>query len=65
MAVEMISQRMRLSPYQTYILEQNRHKYDLHQLTKRGGVLYAPYDDKICVGARECVAKFIYDRAWI
>ena len=38
-----ISERLRLSPYQSRILEKNGHAYDLDRLVKKGVVLYAPY----------------------
>lgn len=38
-----LAERLRLSPYQAYVLENNCHKYDLSRLVKRGGILYAPY----------------------
>lgn len=41
--VEKLSEMLRLSPYQTYVLEINYYKYNLSRLVKRGGVLYAPY----------------------
>lgn len=43
MNVEKLSEMLRLSPYQTYVLEINYYKYNLSRLVKRGGVLYAPY----------------------
>ncbi|MDE6477715.1 MAG: hypothetical protein K2L94_00515 [Alphaproteobacteria bacterium] len=41
--VSKLCERLRLTPYQSYILEMNCHKYNLSRLVKRGGVLYAPY----------------------
>ncbi|MDR1361232.1 MAG: hypothetical protein LBJ18_02895 [Rickettsiales bacterium] len=41
--LEKISERLRLSPYQTYILSMNMQKYNMDRLIKRGDVLYAPY----------------------
>lgn len=35
--------QLSLSPYQSYILLHRGHRYDLHRLVKKGGVLYAPY----------------------
>jgi len=48
--LEHISHRLRLSPYQAYILLINGHKYRLDSLMKRGDVLYAPY---LCDWARD------------
>lgn len=39
----MLCDQLRLSPYQSYILQNNSKRYDLSRLQKRGGVLYAPY----------------------
>lgn len=46
--VQRLSALLRLTPYQTYILEKNCKKYDFSRLVKRGMVLYCPYlcDDK-------------------
>jgi len=41
--VSKLCERLRLSPYQSYVLEMNSHKYNLSRLVKRGGGLYAPY----------------------
>jgi hypothetical protein len=41
--VSVLCDQLRLSPYQSYILQNNSKKYDLGRLIKRGGVLYAPY----------------------
>lgn len=41
--ISMLAQHLRLTPYQTYILENNGRKYDFSRLQKRGGILYAPY----------------------
>ena len=41
--VHRLSQHLRLTPYQTYILELNCKKYDFSRLVKRGTVLYCPY----------------------
>lgn len=41
--VSMLCDQMRLSPYQSYVLQNNAKRYDLARLTRRGGVLYAPY----------------------
>ena len=35
--------RLRLTPFQSYILEQNAYKYNLGRLVKRGDILYVPY----------------------
>lgn len=40
-----IAQQLRLSPYQTHVLEKNAMAYDLSRLVKRGLVLYAPYKE--------------------
>jgi len=42
-AVLRITMTLHLTPYQSYILEQNVHKYNLEKLAKRGNMLYAPY----------------------
>lgn len=34
---------LRLTPFQTYILEQNSYKYNLGRLVKRGNLVYVPY----------------------
>lgn len=38
-----LCQQMRLTPFQSYILEQNAYKYNLGRLVKRGDILYVPY----------------------
>ena len=35
--------RLRLTPFQSYILEQNAYKYNLGRLVKRGDIVYVPY----------------------
>jgi hypothetical protein len=42
-SVMKISDKLNLTPYQAYVLEQNGDKYELDRLVKRGMVLYAPY----------------------
>ncbi len=46
--VSLLCEQLRLSPYQSYVLENNAKKYNLDKLVKRGGILYAPhaYDDR-------------------
>ena len=47
--IESISERMRLSPYQSQILLTYKYKYNLDGLRKRGDALFAPHH---CNGAR-------------
>lgn len=55
-----ISNRLRLSPYQSFMLEKNAHLYNLDGLQKRGDVLMAPYKcDKSC-GFWDWLAKQVY-----
>ncbi|MCL1902471.1 MAG: hypothetical protein FWG18_02470 [Alphaproteobacteria bacterium] len=62
--VEKISERMRLSPYQVYILSMNVHKYDESRLMKRGEVLYAPYRCSLSKDMRDYLSKiFLGPRA--
>ncbi|MDR1337672.1 MAG: hypothetical protein LBJ73_01430 [Rickettsiales bacterium] len=58
----MLSQHLRLTPYQTYVLENNGMKYDLSRLVKRGDILYAPYlcDDRR--GVTEFCARILFGR---
>jgi len=57
---ETISVRMRLSPYQSYILSQNAHKYNLDGLLKRGDILYAPYKCMLSRNTRDYVDKVLH-----
>jgi len=56
---ETISRRMRLSPYQAYILSLNVHKYNLDGLQKRGDILYAPYRCTLSHNTRDYVEKVL------
>lgn len=38
-----LCQQLRLTPFQTYVLEQNAYKYNIGRLAKRGEIVYAPY----------------------
>jgi len=58
--IEKLSERLRLSPYQSYILAQNGHKYDIDRLYKRGDVLYAPYRCGLCKDTRDYLRKLIF-----
>jgi len=58
--IEQISQRLRLSPYQSYILLLNGHKYRLDSLMKRGDVLYAPYVCNLARDAKDYFEKIIF-----
>ena len=57
--IEKISQRMRLSPYQVYIISMNSHKYDEHRMLKRGDVLYAPYRCSLSRNTRDYFSKVL------
>ncbi|MDR1360872.1 MAG: hypothetical protein LBJ18_01000 [Rickettsiales bacterium] len=56
-AVMKLSDLLRLTPYQSYILEQNGEKYNLDRLIKKGVVLYAPYRCTASRGIGDCIAK--------
>ena len=56
---ERISERLRLSPYQAYILSLNAHKYNLDGMQKRGDVLYAPYKCMLSNDARDYFSKVL------
>ncbi|MCL2737281.1 MAG: hypothetical protein FWE17_00245 [Alphaproteobacteria bacterium] len=58
--IEQLSERMGLSPYQSYILAINGHKYKLDSLVKRGDVLYAPYYCELTRDARDYFGKILY-----
>lgn len=51
---------MKLSPYQSYILSTNGHKYKLDSLIKYGDVLYAPYLCNLSKDARDYFGKFVF-----
>ncbi|MDR1207572.1 MAG: hypothetical protein LBK26_04130 [Rickettsiales bacterium] len=62
--LEKISEHLRLSPYQTYILSMNMQKYKMDRLVKRGDVLYAPYRCSLPRGMRDYFSKlFLGPRA--
>ena len=55
-----LSEQLRLTPYQSYILEQNGEKYDLDALVKKGVVLYAPYRCKMTRGFADRIQKIFF-----
>lgn len=59
-SIEKLSEYLNLTPYQTYMVEKNSHKYDLDRLVKRGTVLYAPYKCKLAHGFRDHIEKLIW-----
>lgn len=38
-----LSYMLRLTPYQSNVLKNNKDKYNIGRLVKRGGVVYVPY----------------------
>ncbi len=54
-----LSEILRLTPYQTAILEKNSHLYDLSRLVKRGGVLYVPYRNSAAHPWRDAAARLV------
>ena len=54
--LDSICGRLNLSPFQTYILHENRYKYNLARLIKRGGVLFAPYNE---AGVRDKIGRIL------
>lgn len=58
--VENISGRLKLSPYQSYILWRNGHKYKIDGLQKRGEVLYAPYRCELSKDAMDYFRKVLF-----
>jgi hypothetical protein len=57
--IELISNRLRLSPYQSYILLLNKHKYKLDSLQKRGEVLYAPHHCDMATDTKDFFQKVL------
>ncbi len=41
--IDNITKTLRLTPYQSYVLKNNTHKYNVARIVKRGGVVYVPY----------------------
>jgi hypothetical protein len=58
--IENISHRLQLSPYQSYILLINGHKYRLDSLMKRGEVLYAPYTCNLTRNTKDYFGKILF-----
>jgi len=62
--IEKISDEMRLTPYQSYILSMNMAKYNTGGFVKHGDVLYAPYRCALTKNMRDYIAKvFLGPRA--
>jgi hypothetical protein len=57
--IENIANRLRLSPYQSYILLLHGHKYRLDSLMKRGDVLYAPHHCNLSRDTRDFFEKVL------
>ncbi|MCL2369434.1 MAG: hypothetical protein FWC83_02040 [Alphaproteobacteria bacterium] len=57
--IECIANRLKLSPYQSYILLLNKHKYKLDGLQKRGEVLYAPHHCNAAHDTKDLFAKVL------
>ena len=55
--IEKLSDELRLSPYQSYILSLNAEKYNTGGFVKHGEVLYAPYRCALTAGMRDYFAK--------
>lgn len=41
--INSLSNHLRLTPFQSKVLEQNINKYNMGRVVKRGGVVYVPY----------------------
>lgn len=62
--IDSLTDKLKLTPYQTYMIAKNGYKYDLKRLVKRGDVLYAPYKCRLSSGVRDWWSKlFLGPRA--
>jgi len=57
-----LSQRLNLTYYQVCVLEHNFYKYDMGGLVKKGGILYAPYQNDEPSGFYDLFVKIIRGR---
>ncbi|MDR2685226.1 MAG: hypothetical protein LBB23_00440 [Rickettsiales bacterium] len=58
--LEKIMAAMHLSPYQAYIIRNNKYKYDMEAIRKRGGLVIAPYRNDSCNGISEYWDKLLH-----
>lgn len=60
--VDKLANSLGLNEYQTAVLRENYHKYDVSGLVKRGGVLYAPRTTGYS-GFRNAIYKILFGQS--
>ena len=55
-----LAEFLRLTPYQTYILEKKAPLYNLSRLVKRNGILYVPYRTVPAHRWRDASARILF-----
>lgn len=55
--IDNLSKNLRLTQYQSDLLKNNTHKYNIGRIVKRGGIVYVPYTPH---GLFAWIAKFIF-----
>jgi hypothetical protein len=58
--IDALAARLRLSPYQTYVLAQNGYKYNLNKVKKIGDMVYAPYRCDSARGFWDEIEKILF-----
>ncbi|MBD5389096.1 hypothetical protein HDR63_02475 [bacterium] len=58
--IEKLAAFLRLTPYQTYILEKKAPLYNLGRVVKRGGILYVPYRTPSAARWRDAAARLLF-----
>ena len=58
--VDFLTQKLGLTPFQSYVIRRNGYKYNMNGLKKSGPLVYAPYRCEIPRGFRDAVEKIIF-----
>lgn len=58
--IDILAARLRLSPYQTYVLTRNGYKYNLNKIKKIGNLVYAPYRCNLARGFWDEIEKIFF-----
>jgi len=58
--IESLCERLKLSPYQIYVLTQHGYKYNLQKVKKFGNLVYAPYRCNIPRSFSDGIGKLLF-----